>query len=352
MNLVSLVSRCLLGALLFLISQSGVPFVAESATEFMINGKPVPKVVAKVNGTKLTSDLLKREMIAYRLLANRQEKNIETEDEEKIARGLLMKAIDDELIYQQGLKQNINIDSATIDRELNHIQSQFPDKKLFLAALAAQRLTFDVLKKNIKKTLVKEEFVRANIAPKVRVNDDKVKSFYDKNKDTFIKPETFKISHIYVSIPAPGDGEAESIEDRAKAKEIIDWVTNEARKKINQALSDLKKGKPFPSVAKEFSEDPKTFDKGGDLGFMMKNQTLPEISSAMVKLKVREISSVIESSLGFHIIQLTEKKESHVIALDEVKSEILNHLLKLETEKQLKNYLSGLRKKSEIKIFI
>ena len=352
MNLVSLVSRCLLGALLFLISQSGVPFVAESATEFMINGKPVPKVVAKVNGTELTSDLLKREMIAYRLLANRQEKNIETEDEGKIARGLLMKAIDDELIYQQGLKQNISIDSVTIDRELNHIQSQFPDKKLFLAALAAQRLTFDVLKKNIKKTLVKEAFVRANIAPKVQVTDDKVKSFYDKNQATFIKPETFKVSHIYVSIPAPGDGEAESLEDRAKAKEIIDWVKNEARKKITQASLALKKGKSFTSVAKEFSEDPKTFDKGGNLGFMMKNQTLPEISSAMVKLTVGEISSVIESSLGFHIIQLTEKKESHVIALDEVKPEILNHLLKLETEKQLKNYLSGLRKKSEIKIFI
>ena len=352
MNLVSLVSRCLLGALLFLISQSGFPFVAESATEFMINGKPVPEVVAKVNGTKLTSDLLKREMIAYRLLANRQGENIETDDEGKIARGLLMKAIDDELIYQQGLKQNINIDSATIDRELNHIQSKFPDKKLFLAALAAQRLTFDVLKKNIQKTLVKEEFVRANIAPEVNVDDSEVKSFYDKNQATFIKPETFKVSHIYVSIPAPGDGEAESIEDRAKAKEIIDWVKNEAKKKINQASLALKKGKPFPSVAKEFSEDPKTFDRGGDLGFMMKNQTLPEISSAMVKLKVREISSVIESSLGFHIIQLTGKKESHLIALDEVKPEILNHLLKLETEKQLKDYLSGLRKKSDIKIFI
>ena len=318
----------------------------------MISGKPVPQVVAKVNGTELTSDLLKREMIAYRLLASRQGKTMDTKNEEKIARGLLMKAIDDELIYQQGLKQNINIDSATIDRELDHIQTQFPDKKLFLAALAAQRLTFDVLKKNIKKTLVKEEFVRANIVSEVQVTDDKVKSFYDKNKDTFIKPETFKISHIYVSIPAPGDGEADSPEDRAKAKEILDWVKNEARKKIDWASLSLKSGKPFTSVAKEFSEDPKTSEKGGDLGFLMKNQTLPEVSSAMVKLKVGEISSVIESSLGFHIIQLTEKKESHPIALAEVKPEILNHLLKLETEKQLKNYLSGLRKKSEIKIFI
>ena len=200
--------------------------------------------------------------------------------------------------------------------------------------------------------MVQEAFVRANIAPEVNVDDSEVKSFYDKNKATFIKPETFKVSHIYVSIPAPDDGEADSPKDRAKAKEIIDWVKNEAKKKINQASLALKEGKPFTSVAKEFSEDPKTFDRGGDLGFMMKNQTLPEISSAMVKLKVGETSSVIESSLGFHIIQLTEKKESHPIALDEVKPEILNHLLKLETEKQLKNYLSGLRKKSSIKICI
>ena len=351
MNLVSFISYSLLYASAFLITLPETVF-AESATEFTISGKPVPQVVAKVNGTELTSDLLKREMIAYQLLANRQGKNIETEDKAKIARSLLMKAIDDELIYQQGLKQNINIDSATIDRELDHIQTQFPDKKLFLAALAAQRLTFDVLKKNIKKTLVKEEFVRANIVSEVQVTDDKVKSFYDKNKDTFIKPETFKVSHIYVSIPAPGDGEADSPEDRAKAKEILDWVKNEARKKIDLASLSLKSGKSFTSVAKKFSEDPKTSEKGGDLGFLMKNQTLPEVSSAMVKLKVGEISSVIESSLGFHIIQLTEKKESHVIALDEVKPDILNHLLKLETEKQLKNYLSGLRKKSEIKIFI
>ena len=351
MNSTSAINRCLLRSLVFLIILSGAAF-AENKTEFTINGKPVPQVVATVNGTELRSDLLKREMIAYQLMANRQGENIKTEDEEKIARVLLMKAIDDELVYQQGLKQNISIDSTTIDRELNHIQSQFPDKKLFLAALAAQRLTFDVLKINIKKTLVKEEFVRANIVSKVQVDDDKVKSFYDKNKDTFIKPETFKISHIYVSIPAPGDGEADSSEDRAKAKEILDWVKNEARKKIDLASLSLKSGKPFTSVAKEFSEDPKTSEKGGDLGFMAKNQTLPEVSSAMVKLKVGEISSVIESSLGFHIIQLTRKKESHPIALDGVKPEILNHLLKLETEKQLKNYLSGLRKKSEIKIFI
>jgi len=351
MNPTSPVSHSLMSILALLIALSGV-VSAESATEFLINGKPIPKIVAKVNGTKLTSDLLKREMIAYRLLASRQRETMGTTDEEKVAQGLLMKAIDDELIYQQGLKQSINIDSATIDRELNHIQSQFPGKKLFLTALAAQGLTFDILKQKIKKTLVKEEFIRANIASKVQVPDDKVKYFYNQNSETFMKPESFKVSHIFVTIPAKGDGKADSPKDRAKAKDILDWVKHESRNKINQASLALKNGKSFESVAKVFSEDPMTASKGGDLGFIMKNQTLPEISKSMLKLKLGEVSNVITSSLGFHIIQLNNKKESHILPLEEVESEILNHLLKLETEIQLKKYLADIRKTSKIEIFI
>ena len=91
----SFIKRNLLYLLVFSITLSGAAYSDEDKTDFTVNGKPVTKVVAKVNGTKLTSDLLKREMIAYRLLANRQGKNIETEDEGKVARGLLMKAIDD-----------------------------------------------------------------------------------------------------------------------------------------------------------------------------------------------------------------------------------------------------------------
>ena len=138
-----------------------------------------------------------------------------------------------------------------------------------------------------------------------------------------------------------------------KAKKIIDWVKKEARKKINQASTDLKAGRKFSSVAKEYSEDSKTSEKGGALGVVMKEQSglLPEVSDALIELKVGETSGIIESDIGFHLVQLNDKKDSQAIPLDEVKAEILNHLLKFETEKQLKDYLSKLRKKSAIKIF-
>ena len=189
MNRISLVNHsALLISVFLLISFEGTAPRAETKSDFTINSKPVPLIVATVNGTDLTADLLKREMIAYRLMISRQGETLESEDEEKIAQGLLMKAIDTELIYQQGRKKNIDIDAATIDRELNHIQSQFPGKKLFLAALAAQRLTFDALKKKIGKELVKEEFIRMEIAPGVTVGDDKVSSFYEKKTFQILLP--------------------------------------------------------------------------------------------------------------------------------------------------------------------
>ena len=351
MKPLSIFSSYKIWLLIFLITLAG-SVSAENQADLIINGKKIPTIIAKVNGVELTSDLLKREMIAYQLLASREGQTLEEKDEEKIARGLLMKAIDDELVYQQGLKQDIKIESVTIEREIKHIQTQFLDKKLFLSALAAQRLTFDILKSNIKKTLVKEEFIRIKIAPQVKVDDKQVKSFYEENKATFKNPETFHLSHIYVAIPGPSDEKIESAENQTKANEIIDWVKKEAHKKIIEASLALKTGKKFSNIAKEFSEDADTSEKGGDLGYISKGQTLPEISSAMVKLNVGGTSSVIESSLGFHVIHLNNKKESHFIALNEVKSEILNHLLKIETNKYLQNYLSDLRKNSKIKIFI
>jgi parvulin-like peptidyl-prolyl isomerase len=134
---------------------------------------------------------------------------------------------------------------------------------------------------------------------------------------------------------------------------VFDWVKKEARQKIDQASTDLKAGRKFSSVAKEFSEDSKTAEKGGDVGFVIKGQggLLPKVADTLIKMKVGETSGIIESNIGFHIVQLNDKKDRQAIPLDKVKAEILNHLLKFETEKLLKNYLSKLRKKSDIKIF-
>ena len=353
MNLLSLTPRLGLVGLVFLLVFAEMASAAKDTSDnFTLNGKLVPDVIASVNGTLIPVDLLKREMTAYRLMSAHQGREVRPEDEEKIAQGLLRKAIDTELIYQKSVEKKFKLDPATIDRELEHVQSRFPDEKLFLNALAAQQLTIDVFRKNIEKELLKEELIRTEIAPGAKVDEAQVQAFYRENKDTFMKPESNRVSHIYLSIPQHGEGQAESAQDRAKAEEIIAWVKDEARRKINEAVSKLRAGKTFAEVVKEYSEDAESAAKGGDLGLIMKGQILPEIARALDTMKVGDTSGVIESSFGFHIIQLTGKEPSRPISLEEVKSDILNNLLKAKTQELLQEYLSRLRKKSDIKIFI
>jgi peptidyl-prolyl cis-trans isomerase C len=353
MNLLSLTPRLGLVGLVFLLAfAKTAPAAKDVPDNFTLNGKPVPDVIASVNGTLIPLDLLKREMTAYRLMSAHQGREVRPEDEEKIAQGLLRKAIDTELIYQKSVEKKFKLDPATIDRELEHVQSRFPDEKLFLNALAAQQLTIDVFRKNIEKELLKEELIRTEIAPGAKIDETQVQAFYRENKDTFMKPESNRVSHIFVSTPPSGEGQAESAQDRAKAEGIIAWVKDEARRKINEAASKLRAGKTFSEVVKEYSEDAESAAKGGDLGLIVKGQILPEIARALDTMKVGETSGVIESSFGFHIIQLTGKEPSRPISLEEVKSDILNNLLKAKTQELLQEYLSRLRKKSDIKIFI
>ncbi|MCH8157175.1 MAG: peptidyl-prolyl cis-trans isomerase, partial [Nitrospinae bacterium] len=219
-------------------------------------------------------------------------------------------------------------------------------------ALASQRLTIDILKKKIEKQLLKEEFIRMEIVPGVRIEEAQVKSFYRENKDSFMKPGSYQVSHIFVSLPLSSEGQAATAEDRKRAEKILTWVKGEAKKKIDEAASKLKAGKKFAEVAREYSEDLESAAKGGDLGSLMKDQTLPEIAKVMTQMTTGKTSGVIESSFGFHIIQLNGKEPSRPTPLEEVKSDILNHLLKAKTQKRVQDYLSKLRKKTDIKIFI
>ena len=120
--------------------------------EFKISGKRVPEIVASVNNTPLDSDLLQREWVAFNLMARQQGRKILPGDEKRIAGDLVSKMIDQELIFQKSRDLNIRIQPATIERELNQIQEQFPSKELFLSALALQHLTLESLKINIDYT--------------------------------------------------------------------------------------------------------------------------------------------------------------------------------------------------------
>ena len=153
------------------------------------------------------------------------------------------------------------------------------------------------------------------------VTDEQVAEFYKANPESFKQPDSYRVSHILVS-------------DSGTAQ---------------QALERIKGGEPFAKVAEELSTDPSK-SRGGDIGFFSKGQVIPEFEAAAAKLKPGEISGVVQTPLGYHILLLTETKPAYQKTLEEVKDQIRKGLQNQQGQQAVQSVVQDLRSKSRIKI--
>ncbi|HIJ49483.1 MAG TPA: hypothetical protein HPP54_00220 [Nitrospinae bacterium] len=337
----------LLTLLLFLI-----PCLVEAEPDvFKLDGKPVPTIVAKVNGVSIYSIQLESEFISFKLRAQFQGEKISPSEEPIIAREVLKSEIMKEIITQKAKSLDIEISPEQIDSQIQGIEDKFPNHTAFITALAFQRMNIKSLKKKIESTLLEDELIRHEIAPKVKLKDDTVKNFYNTNKSQFMKPALYRIRHILIStIPSPQKSADEA--SHKKALHMTRMINEEAKAKAEEVLQKVKTGDNFEQLAKEFSEDEVSKQKGGMLGDLHPGSTIPEIAESMVKLNEGETSNIVSSSFGHHILKLDEIVPSVLIPFKEAQSDILNVLMKRETKKLFKEYVVDLEKTAKIEIFI
>jgi foldase protein PrsA len=320
---------------------------------FTLNGKPVPKVVAQVNDTQLSSEFLEREMVAFKLMSRQQGREIKPESENKIAHKILQGKIEEELIYQKARLASVQVPDEIILKEIAKIEQQFPNPKLFDRALAMQGLTRGSLREKIERQIVAEKYLRKVIVPKIKRDQLDPKGHYKNNQSMFMKPKMYDVSHIFVG--TLDDSSQKQVADQAskkKAQRILDGINKEAHDRISTVAGKLDNGKSFSKLAKEFSEDETSKEKGGSLGVLLPETTIPEIAAEMTKLAMGETSGVIKSSYGYHIIRLNKIVASRLATYEEVEADILNLLMVRETQKLKEELLTRLKKNADIKIFI
>jgi parvulin-like peptidyl-prolyl isomerase len=318
---------------------------------FTLNGKPVPQVVAKVNGVAIKSEVLERELFAFRVRSRQMGKEIKTTDEITISRELLKEIVGRELIVQKAKSLGISISYEKIAQQFDSIEDQFPSHESFLTALAFQHMTIPALKEKIYRTLLEDELMRREIAPQVDVNDEETLKFYEENKSRFSKPVLYRLSHIHIATIKPS-GKADDEKSQKKADRLTKLINEEAKEKINIILKKVKTGENFGELAKRFSEDDASKEQSGYLGDLHPGSTIPEIGEEMVKLKEGDTSGIIKSEFGYHILKLDEIIPSSLIPFSETKTDIMNLLLKKKTGKLFIQYLADLQKQAEIEIFI
>ena len=162
-------------------------------------------------------------------------------------------------------------------------------------------------KRKIKYAVIDTNKIDAGI----QVTQDDLSSYYRDHRDAYRVPEQAKVSHILIKTPLPGpDGK---VDEKGAA---------EAQRRAEDLLKQLKSGAKFEDLAKKYSEDPGSAKEGGSLGWIGRGQTVPEFEKAAFTLPKGQMSDLVKSSYGFHIIRVDDRQDAHVKSLDDVKSEI------------------------------
>jgi peptidyl-prolyl cis-trans isomerase D len=155
------------------------------------------------------------------------------------------------------------------------------------------------------------QYPPANFESKVKITDADIQDYYDIHTDQYEKPEEIRARHILFRLD-PNASEQEKVKVREKAQQV---------------LAKAKSGTDFAELAKQYSED-STASNGGDLGFFKRGQMVPSFEKAAFSLEPGQISDLVESPFGIHIIKVEAKHAAETKTLDQVRPEIVETLKK------------------------
>jgi foldase protein PrsA len=233
------------------------------------------------------------------------------------AKQVLTQLVQQALIDQYAKDNNIVIPQADIDKKEADIKSKYPAGQ-FEAILKQQGLTETDVQNILRQQLVIEKAV----APMVHVTDADVAAYFAKNHSTLDTKPQVRARHILVA----DEKTADMIEGK------------------------LKSGGNFADLAKQYSTDPSTKDKGGELGFFTHGQMVPAFDAAAFALPVGAISAPVKSPFGWHIIQTEEKKPAVLATLKNSADTIRTTLTTQQQQQQIPVFLQQLRAKATITI--
>ena len=299
--------------------------------------KPVaaqlPDVVARVNGEAINRADLEEAVTEVEARAGQP---MPADQRDRVLRAVLDQLIGYRLLIQESATRKTAVTDAQVDARMDQIRSQFPSEEVFLQQLQERKTTLAELRANTRESMQITAMLQAELDAKTAVSAEQVNDFYVKNPSAFQQGERVKASHILIRVQANADAA-----EREKARE-----------KAAGILADLKAGKDFAALAKQYSDDPGSGAQGGDLGFFQRGQMVPPFEQAAFALQVGQTSDLVTSDFGIHIIRVTDRQPGRTQPLEEVKTDIEEYLLGQNREAQTRLFVESLKTKGKVEIYI
>jgi len=298
-------------------------------------GAVVDRIVAVVNQEVITFSEIEKWGLAF-------QEEIQTEDRlerrERIRetfRKILDRVIEEKLIEQEARKSGVKVTGKEIEGAVEDVKQRNKiNQEQLERALAAEGFTLETFKKDLEKRILRGKFVRSAVSVEQKAGEKELTEFFQKNVNRYRVNESYRPAHILFLIP-----------QEATAEQV-----RGIRKKSQGVLEKIREGADFAKMAMEYSEDTSSRKDGGDLGYFKKGELLPTLEREAMKLKVGEVSDLIRTEVGFHILKLLDRKGGEPPPFEEIKQKVQEDYYEKEYEKAYQQFLSKLKEKSVIEI--
>jgi peptidyl-prolyl cis-trans isomerase C len=302
-----------------------------SAAFLYSSGTKQKSAVASVNGVLIPKAYLEREVRRFEEQALSQGQLVDESQRDQLNRQALDTLIDIELLYQESQRRGFEISEERIEEQLNSLRTQFGDEEGYAAALEQIGISDGELRTELGRQLAIQEMIDKDITPATTVSEQESTDFYENNPAFFFSPEQVRASHILILV-SPDAGEEEKSEARSRITEI--------RKRIVA-------GEDFAELAGQFSEDNSGMN-GGDLGFFQREQMVKPFADAAFSLQIGELSEVVTTQYGFHLIRVTDRKAESVVPFEQVQLKIFEYLQREKVMVAIEELAAQLRSQAEI----
>jgi peptidyl-prolyl cis-trans isomerase C len=265
----------------------------------------VPDPVATVNGEPISRAELERVTTALLGANGRTPEELTNAEKKRFYHAVVEGMITDKLVARQAA--SIKVTDAEVDKRFEELKTQVPAEQIE-AELKRTGQTPAQLKANIRASIQQEQWMIGKLGGEgIKAPDAEVEAYFKEHPEEFQAPETVRASHILLRVNSDASPE----------------IAAEKEKLAQSLLERLKKGETFAELAKSFSDDPDSKEKGGDLGFFSRDRIVPELADAAFLMKKDEASSApVRSPFGWHLLKLTDRKAAHPVTLEESRDQI------------------------------
>ncbi|MBN2455841.1 MAG: peptidylprolyl isomerase [Sedimentisphaerales bacterium] len=321
------------------VAEPGAALVEMPESSEQIAPSAKPGVAVTVNGIDImeseVAERIKPQIERLKARSPNSSPKVVEQFEERLQKDTLDRMITEVLLEQKVKQANIVVSEEDVDNYIVEIAGQQGMSLTEFKDMIEKRgQDFEQWKGQVRKGLPYQRLMEAELGPQIEVTEEEASKYYDENQQQFQSPEQVRASHILIKTDVLSEPNSDPNETKAKAK-------------AEELLKQIKQGADFAELAKANSDCPSA-KRGGDLGLFARGRMVPAFEKTAFELEIGQVSDIVETQFGYHIIKVTDRKEASAESFEQAKDNIIERLTRTKRREASMQYVESLKEDADI----